>query len=199
MTAVKLCLGYWKALLAVPATVISSYAAPFLFHFFLPGFKGPMFPVILVFYITFGQAISLTAQGPERVSRLLLPVTAPQVVLSLFLYHLSIMLSGVIIAYVFSFFAMKEALASGIIEKALGITLLFGGLTTTLLSRVPAKVHQLISMLALMMTIVLSVSDVNQAFLPWLNTGLALLIGGVAFVAMLVFSLRFPPRALKEV
>ena len=194
----KLVVSKWRATLMAPMTFVYNISMPFLFHLFLPGFKGPAFPAILVFYLMFSLSITLEMQNSSAISRLHLPVTTRQVVLGNYLFQVSLVVFAGLLSTVFVMIARKGAFVSGIVPKACAMALLLSGITTGLGNLMPRKGYQIMSMLVFMGLIVLTISGSDASFLPWLSLPVAIGVSLAGFGLALTMSLFFPRRLYRR-
>ncbi len=192
----KTMLREWRALVSDPRTMLVTFAVPFLFWFFLPGFNSSAFPAVLVAYVLVGLFNSRGDSVTIKAGLTQFPVTARDHVTGMFLYQATALLVTGAVAALFMQLVGPEQFLKDVLPKALALGLLLTGVLTLMGLWFRPEVARIGSMLLIILAINFTIFQAKgTVFLPWLGLPAALALGAGGWLVMLLLGLAFPPRA----
>lgn len=194
--AIRVMLREMRAQLADPRGMLVTFAAPFLFRMFLPGFNGGAFPALLIVYVVLGLVSTRGDGAGVKMGLTQFPVTARDHVAGVFLYQAAAVLAAGALALMDVALEGPGAFAQGVVPKALGVGLLLVGALGLASLWLPPQAARIFSMLVtiLMLNALILGGLQGPAFLPWLSVPASAAAGLGGWGLALLLGLRFPPR-----
>lgn len=192
--ALKVMMKELRGLSGDVRSMLLTFATPFLFRIFLPGFNGAAFPAILIIYVILGMLSTRTDSTSIRTGLIQFPVTARDHVVGLFLYQAAVVGGTSLLALVYMQVSGPANFSADIVPKSLGIGLLLTGLTTAIGLWLRTEVARVVNMLLVILTLnfVIFQAVGGPVFLPWISSPAAALAGLGGWAVFLVLGLLSP-------
>lgn len=192
----KLLFMCWRVAMQ-PSTLLTGLGMPLAFSLISQSFQGPALAGTLILYIVYAFSATMDSQAVLRFSLVQLPVSTRQVVISSFLYQLTVALAAWLMAAAFAL-AMRFEISLLVLARIALLSLLIGGISRALGFRMPANRSALINVLLFIPMLAFGVAGPEMLLLAFLSLPVHTLVTLGGFLMAMSLSIRFQPT-MREV